>query len=338
MRWWSFREAAVASNDVAPTPPLHGVSATLLVALAARALAPIDAPDLNFNDPIAEKILREMRIDPRRYELHQREVRSMVLRAQWFAAKQREFFAQFPDGIALNFGCGLSASFEQVADAAGARFKWYDLDLAPVIALRSRFFADTLRRRMLIRDAASDPFYRIPWPPEQPALVIAEGLLYYLRPAEVAAFIRAAVRSADAHRAHLEILFDYASALGAGVLKRHPAHRQLGTSYDWTLRRPSQITAIEPRLAIVEDANLFVSTTPLAWRAFNAIHRILTGGSLGGCMHLRLGATHQDSEITSRPTMDVGLRDACGTPPSIRASRAADDAIAPATHPAPRAR
>jgi O-methyltransferase involved in polyketide biosynthesis len=272
----------------APMRPLEGVSATLLLALAARALAPIDAPQLNFRDPVAQRILREMRIDPRRYELRKLEVRSVILRAQWFADKQRDFFEHYPDAVALNFGCGLSASYEQVADAGGGRFSWYDFDLEPVIAIRRRYFADTLRRRTLIRDAAGNPFYRIPWRPERPALIIAEGLLYYLRPAEVAAFLRAAVRTADERGSHLEIVFDYASAVGARFLARRPAHRQLGTAYDWTMRRCGEITAIEPRLQIVEDSNLFIHAMGLASRAVNTIHRAVTGGSLGGCMHLRL--------------------------------------------------
>jgi O-methyltransferase involved in polyketide biosynthesis len=271
---------------------LEGVSATLLIALAARALAPLDAPDLNFRDPLAEKILREMDIDPRRYQLGKPEVRSMVLRAQWFADKQRAFFQRHPGALALNFGCGLSASYEQVASGnGGGSFTWYDFDLEQVIALRRKYFTDTAHRQMRIGDATRDPFDEAPWLPGQPALVIAEGLLYYLSPVQVAEFIGAAVRTADLRGAPLEILFDYASALGAGFLARHPAHREFGTSYDWTLRRPGQVGAIEPRLAVIEDANLFVSTTPLAWRAFNALHRMVTGGSLGGCLHLRLAPT-----------------------------------------------
>jgi O-methyltransferase involved in polyketide biosynthesis len=271
-------------------PELEGVSATLLLALAARALAPIDTPDLHFRDPLAERILREMCIDPRRYKLRKLEVRSVVLRAQWFADRQREFFRRHPNALAINFGCGLTASYEQVADTGDARFHWYDLDLEPVIGVRRRYFAETMRRRMLIRDASRDPFYRIPWVPERPALIVAEGLLYYLRPAEVAAFLQTAVREAAARQSHVEILFDYASAMGARFLERRPAHRQLGTRYDWTMRRSREITAMEPRLEIVEDANLFALAMDPLSLTLNMIHRLIAGGNLGGCMHLRLRA------------------------------------------------
>lgn len=272
----------------ASTHGLEGPSATLLLVLAARALAQRDAPELKFNDPVAERILREMRLDPRQFRLNPREVTTVILRAQWFAAQQREFFERYPDGIAFNFGCGMTASFEQVADAAGGRFNWYDLDLAPVIALRKKFFTDSSRRQMLVGDATRAPFRELPWRAGQPALVIAEGLLYYLRPSDVTAFIREAVRGAVAHSAEMEMLFDYASPLAARYLERHPAHRQFGSRYEWTLKRPEELHAIEPRLEILKDSDQFAGAMHRLSRAINTIHRTVTGGNLGGCMHLRL--------------------------------------------------
>ncbi len=272
----------------APTHGLEGASATLLLVLAARALARLDAPELKFNDPAAERILHEMHLDPHDFHLNRREAITVVLRAQWFADRQREFFERYPDGVALNFGCGLTASYEQVADAAGGRFSWFDFDLAPVIALRGKFFADCARRRMVIGDATRDPFDQAPWRSGQPALVNAEGLLYYLRPAAVAAFLRGAVRAADKRSAPMEMLFDYASPLAARYLERHPAHRQFGSRYDWTLKQPRELMAIEPRLEILEDSDQFAGAMHRLSRTINAIHRMVTGGNLGGCMHLRL--------------------------------------------------
>ena len=271
-------------------PELEGVSATLLLALAARALAPIDAPDLRFVDPIAERILRDMRVDPRRYRLRKLEVRTVVLRAKWFADRQRQFFARNPEAVAFNFGCGLTASYEQVADTAGGRFRWYDLDLAPVIALRRRYFADDDRRKAIAADATRDPFRGVEWRPGQPALINAEGILYYLQPSQVAEFIRAAARGAEERRAPMEILFDYASAMGARFLERRPAHRQLGTRYDWTMRRPDDVIAMEPRLELLEDCNVYALAMDPVSLTLNRLHRMLAGCNLGGSMHLRLRA------------------------------------------------
>jgi hypothetical protein len=54
----------------ARTHDLHGVPATLFLALAARALAPIEAPELGFAEHKAEHILQRLEIDPQQRHHH----------------------------------------------------------------------------------------------------------------------------------------------------------------------------------------------------------------------------------------------------------------------------
>jgi len=269
------------------THDLHGVPATLFLTLAARALAPIEAPELGLIDRKAEQILARLEIDPRQFELNANEVRAVVLRSQWFAQTTSKFFERYPNGLCINVGCGLTASFEQVADAGG----WIDLDLPEVIAIRRQFFVETPRHRMIEGDITkSSLFSMLPtlgWSTGQPALIVAEGLLYYLKPAQVAAFLGALAEAADLRRAQIEIAFDYVSRLGAWIVGRRPAHHQLGTAYSWKLRRPSDLLRRDPRLEVVEDTNVFMRAMGPWVRQLNAIYRVIIGGQLGGCAHLR---------------------------------------------------
>jgi O-methyltransferase involved in polyketide biosynthesis len=270
------------------TCDLQGVSATLFLPLAARALAPIEAPGLGFADPQAEQVLQKLEIDPRRFGLRASAVRAVVVRSQWFAKTIRRFFQRHPKGLCINVGCGLTASFEQVADAGDGRFGWVDLDLHEVIALRRRFFAETARRCMLEGDATDPKLWsKLPWRPGEPAIVVAEGLLYYLRSAQVEAFFSAQAQAADARQAYLEIAFDYVSPLGAWIVSKLSAHRQLGTTCSWTLRRASDLLRIYPRLEVAEDCNVFLRGMGLGSRQLNAIYWIIAGGGLGGCALLR---------------------------------------------------
>lgn len=276
------------------TPPaaraydLQGVSATLFLPLAARALAPIEAPGLGFADPQAEHVLQRLRIDPRQFGLRASAVRAVVMRSHWFAETIRRFFQRHPQGLCINVGCGLTASFEQVADAGDGRFGWIDLDLHEVIALRRRFFVETARRRTLEGDATDPKLWsKLPWHRGEPAIVVAEGLLYYLRSAQVEAFFSAQAQAADARQACIEIAFDYVSPLGAWIVSKLSAHRQLGTTCSWTLRRASDLLRIDPRLEVAEDSNVFLRGMGLSSRQLNAIYRIIAGGGLGGCARLR---------------------------------------------------
>jgi O-methyltransferase involved in polyketide biosynthesis len=272
----------------ARTHDLHGVPATLFVALAARALAPIEAPELGLAEHKAEQILRSLEIDPRQFTLNANEVRAVALRSQWFAQTTRRFFERHPEGLCVNLGCGLNASFEQVADAGGGRFTWIDLDLPEVIAIRRQFFIETARRRIMEGDITeSSLFHTLPWAAGEPALIVAEGLLYYLKPMQVEAFLSAQAEAADARRAEIEIAFDYVSPLGAWIVGRRPAHRQLGTGYAWTTRRASDLIRIDPRLEVVEDTNVFMRAMGPGARQVNTLCRVVTGGQLGGCAHLR---------------------------------------------------
>jgi O-methyltransferase involved in polyketide biosynthesis len=267
---------------------LSGVSATMLVTLAAKALAATDAPELGYVDHRSKQILRELEIEPRRFGLNPNEVRAIVLRSIWFGRKVANFFEQHPNGLCFNLGCGLDASLEETAAAEDGRFMRVDVDLPDVIELRRRFFAESPCHQLVATDV-TDPhlFDAIPWDPGRPAMVVAEGLLYFLRREQVESMFRALADAADARRANVEIAFDYASPFGAWIVARRPAHRQLGTTFYWTLHNPGDLRRVDPRLEVVEDTNVFTHAMGSGAKQVDAFYRLMTGSGLGGCVRLR---------------------------------------------------
>src|SRR5260370_1706083 len=91
---------------------LPGVSATMLVTLAAKALVATDAPEIHYPHYRSQEILRQLEIDPRSFNLNPTEERAVVLRSQWFGQTVRRFLEAHPDGLCVNLGCGLDASFD----------------------------------------------------------------------------------------------------------------------------------------------------------------------------------------------------------------------------------
>ncbi|MGH7924378.1 MAG: class I SAM-dependent methyltransferase [Candidatus Binatus sp.] len=266
---------------------LSGVSATMLVTLAAKALAATEAPELEYVDHRSLQILRELEIDPHRFALNSGEVRAVVLRSQWFGRTVRRFLDRHPDGLCINLGCGLDASFEDLAAASGRLFMWVDIDLPEVIALRRRFLAETPHRRFIAGDITDfHLFATLPWDRGRPAIVVAEGLLYFLQRAQVESLFRAQAEAADARRANIEVVFDYASPFGAWIVARRPAHRQLGTNFYWTLHNPADLRRIDPRLEVAENSNVFLHAMGAGARLLDALYRLLTGSGLGGCARL----------------------------------------------------
>src|ERR1700720_912499 len=280
---------SLTSKTPAPSASdLTGVSATMLITLAAKVLAATEAPDLQYQAHRSLEILRQLEIDPRRFNLNAREVRAVVLRSQWFAQTVRRFLEGHPDGMCINLGCGLDLSFEELEAVGEGRFTWIDVDLPEVIAIRRQFFAETPRRRIVAGDI-TDPqlFATIPWDSGRPAIVVAEGVLYFLQRAQVESLFRAQAEAADARRANLEIAFDYASPFGAWIVTRRPAHRQLGTTFQWTVHNPNELRRVDPRLEVVEDSNVFLNAMGTGARQLDALYHLVSGSSLGGCAHLR---------------------------------------------------
>ncbi len=281
----------ISRTSKTPAPSasdLTGVSATMLITLAAKVLAATEAPDLQYQAHKSLEILRQLEIDPRRFNLNAREVRAVVLRSQWFGQTVRRFLEGHPDGMCINLGCGLDVSFEELEAVGEGRFSWIDVDLPEVIAIRRQFFVETPRRRIVAGDI-TDPqlFATIPWDAGRPAIVVAEGVLYFLRRAQVESLFRAQAEAADARSANVEIAFDYASPFGAWIVTRRPAHRQLGTTFSWTVHNPNEVRSVDPRLEVLEDSNVFLNAMGTGARQLDALYHLVSGGSFGGCAHLR---------------------------------------------------
>ena len=288
------RSATAFPQPMTPAPSvseLPGVSATMLITLAAKVLAPTEAPELQYTSNRSQEILRELEIDPRRFNLNAREVQAVVIRSQWFGNTVRRFIERHPDGLCINLGCGLDVSFEELEAAGDGRFTWIDVDLPDVIAIRRQFFAETARRRIIVGDI-TDPqlFATLPWEAGRAAIVVAEGVLYFLQRAQVESLFHAQAEAADARRSNVEIAFDYASPFGAWIVTRRPAHRQLGTTFSWTVHNPIELRRVDPRLEVVEDSNVFLNAMGAGARQLDALYHLFSGGSLGGCAHLRRAA------------------------------------------------
>lgn len=58
----------------------------------------------------------------------------------------RSFLTRYPEGTIVNIGCGLDTTFERVDNG---KLRWYDLDLPDVIELRSKFVAQSERRKFI---------------------------------------------------------------------------------------------------------------------------------------------------------------------------------------------
>ncbi len=219
----------------AASPPrasvLRGVPQTLLITLVARAQAGRFCPDLGFSDPWAEQALSRLDVDPREWSEDPQSMRGAVLRTLAIDRLVRDFFVRYPEGCAVNLGAGLCTRFQRLDNG---RLRWIDLDLPEVVDLRSKLLPAGARQRALTASAAELAWVeRVREQTGAPLLIVAEGLLMYLKPAQVRALFE---RCAGAFQAPCEFVCDYAHPLVVSLSPYHPAPvRRTGSRFYWGL-------------------------------------------------------------------------------------------------------
>lgn len=120
--------------------------------------------------------------------LDRRLVVHVALRAKRYDDYVRDFLARFPDGIVVNIGCGLDSRSERVDNG---RAVFYDLDLPEIIAIRSHFFRETERYRVIASSVLDFGWMARVRDHAGPFLFMAEGVFMYLAGNDVRSLVRA---------------------------------------------------------------------------------------------------------------------------------------------------
>jgi O-methyltransferase involved in polyketide biosynthesis len=147
-----------------------------------------------------------------------------------------------PDAVVLHLGCGLHSRAFRMAAHEGVR--WFDVDLPQVIALRRQLYSESETYRM-VGSSVTDPGWMDDLPVGGPVLIVAEGLLMYLTPADVSELLHRLVDRFDTG----ELLADLLSKWG-------PRLSSIFTSglIKWGTRDGGEITLWEARLRLIEDS------------------------------------------------------------------------------------
>ena len=198
---------------------LSGVEETLMIPLWARALATRQGGLID--DPASVELVERLEYDFEAKLGHARWLASFgVVRVRRFDEAVRDFIDRHPDGAVVDLGCGLDTRWER---CDGRRVDWFDLDLDAAIALRRRHFRDTERRKMIAAPLQGAGWHELVGTKDRPFLFVAEGVLLYLEPDDVAGFIRSVSRGFPAS----SILLD---TIPTGTMNRQDSHPSCDTT------------------------------------------------------------------------------------------------------------
>jgi O-methyltransferase involved in polyketide biosynthesis len=166
----------------------------------------------------------------------------VALRGVQFDAWVTDYLSSHPDSVVLHLGCGLQSRAFRIAAPEGMR--WFDVDLPQVIALRRQLYSESDTYRM-VGSSVTDPGWLDELPAGGPLLVVAEGLLMYLSPAEVTELLHRLVGRFDTG----ELLADLVSLWGPRLSRLFAPGL-----IKWGTRDGGEITRWDARLRLIEDS------------------------------------------------------------------------------------
>ncbi|MDI2131040.1 class I SAM-dependent methyltransferase [Yinghuangia seranimata] len=161
---------------------LDGVAETLLWTLYHRAME-ARRPDAVLDDPMAVELLDgiDYPFERRFGKAHMGSAQGQALRARTFDERIRAFLDEHPEATVVALGEGLETQFWRVDNG---RLTWLSVDLPDIVELRRKLLPAEPRVRHVACSALDDR-----WMDEVDAsrgvVVTAQGLLMYLKPAEV---------------------------------------------------------------------------------------------------------------------------------------------------------
>src|SRR4051812_7633987 len=167
---------------------------------------------------------------------------TVALRSAQFDAWITDYLNGHPDAVVLHLGCGLHSRAFRIAAPEGVR--WFDVDLTQVIALRRQLYSASETYRM-VGSSVTDPGWLDELPAGGPVLIVAEGLLMYLTPAEVTDLLHRLLDRFDTG----ELLADLLSRLGPRLSKV-----SMSGIIKWGTRDGGEITRWDTRLRLIEDS------------------------------------------------------------------------------------
>jgi O-methyltransferase involved in polyketide biosynthesis len=239
---------------------LPPASRTLLIPLAARANAAQLFPRLDVGDRYAADGLALFEDGANRSWLEDKaSMHAVLVRTAILRDLARAFFARHPRALGANLGCGLSHYFQWLDTG---RNRWIDADLPVVTELRARMpWPDQPHRHDCSVDLADEAHWwdmlgLAPKRDAAPLLLLAEGVLPYLQPAQVNALLRT---FGDRAPAGSLLIFDAVCSLAVGWAGLHPSVGPTGAQFCWGPRALKDLTAPHERLRLLSEHSVMES-------------------------------------------------------------------------------
>ena len=265
---------------------LRGAQHTLYLPTVVRAQAAMLCPWLDPQDHQAQAVLERIGAGVPQHLPDAATVVNILWRTRKIREIGQDFFERFAHVQGINLGAGLTDYFQWLDNGQN---RWLDVDLPEVVRLRRQYMPERVSRHEIRAADLSVPGW---WNRlglqkhnhHNPLLLIAEGLLMYLRPTEVKAFFEEIGTHAPEGS---ELLCDFISPLGIGQPSPVGYPGGDGARFLWGAHNGQEIASLHPRLELLDQHSVGE-----AWGWGGSWMEMLcspmTGGPMYGLAHLKV--------------------------------------------------
>ncbi|MDD4311413.1 MAG: class I SAM-dependent methyltransferase, partial [Eubacteriales bacterium] len=189
-----------------------------------------------FQDTYAQDAVRSIHYDFSRLKIQKKTQIMLSVRGALIDARCIDFLRKHPESTVVYLGCGLDARVKRLGVSARL---WYDLDFPEVIDIKRQLYPQTEQYRLIGSSVTRWDWMESIEQNGKPLLVVAEGLLMYLRPEEVQMlFLKMRDRFTD-----VTFVFDAYSHLTAKQAAKHPSLKKTGAAIRWGVDTADELTA-----------------------------------------------------------------------------------------------
>lgn len=227
---------------------------TMLVTLYGRALE-TDSKDPILRDPAAKGAVSRVDYDFEHLNVKWNDRLAIAARAKMFDLWVEEFLANNPKATVLHLGCGLDSRVYRINPSSDVL--WFDVDYLEIIDLRKRLFPERAGYQM-IGSSVTELDWLNQVRADRPTLVVAEGLMYYLKEEEVQSLVKRIVE----HSPNGQIMFDAISKLYLKMQKTNVGISATGARMWWGVNDPHELELWNPRIKLVTNLSVMDKDFP----------------------------------------------------------------------------
>lgn len=226
---------------------LSGVNETMLVPVYARALESKKKKPA-FYDETAINIVDSIDYDFKKHGKSKMNMWGCAARTIIFDREVTAYIRKHPECSVINMACGLDARFNRVDNG---RIQWYNIDFDNVMNIRKNIFSKNNRVTDISGSVLEDSWME-KIKNKEDVLIIAEGLLMYLKKDEVQNLFQTISSSFS----NCTVLCELMSNWMVKNQKMHDTIRNTTAVFNWGIDKTEDFTKLCPTYKMTGDFNL----------------------------------------------------------------------------------